>query len=70
MLFYLRNRNKTIKELRKNAGFTANELAVKLKCDTQVILRIDDLKLRNISDKMKDKLIPIFRGDRYHNVPW
>jgi hypothetical protein len=37
MFFEFRNRNKTIKELRKNQDYTAQKLALKLKLDTVLI---------------------------------
>jgi len=70
MIFYILNRNKKIKELRKNSNFTAKELAIILKIETHEILNIDELKLKNVHKDTKEKLIPIFRGDRYDNVPW
>ena len=70
MFFYLLNKKRTVKELRKNSGYTVKELALKVKCDTVDISKIDMLKLKDVSDDMKEKLIPVFRGDRYHNVPW
>lgn len=70
MFYYFFNRNKTIKELRKNAGYTANELAIKARCESIDIKRIDNKKLKDIDERLKEKLLPIFRGDRYDKVPW
>lgn len=61
---------KTIKELRKNQNLTAKELADKLKLDTVDILKIDELRLRDIPEPLKTKLIPILRGDYMDNIPW
>lgn len=70
MLFYLMNRNKTIKELRKNSSFTVKELALKIKHETYVIASVDKKKLKEISKELRERLIPIFRGDRFDNMPW
>jgi len=70
MLYFFLHRNQTIKELRKNAGFTARELALKLKCETVEIIRLDHLRLKEISPEMRHRLIPLFRGDRMDNIPW
>lgn len=70
MLFYFMNRNKTVKELRKNHLLTSKELAIKIKCESIEIMKIDDLKLKEIPKEWRYKLIPIFRGDRYDNIPW
>lgn len=41
MFFEFRNRNKTVEQLRKDQGYTAQELALKLKMNTTAIKRID-----------------------------
>lgn len=69
-MFRFLNRNKTIKELRKNQSLTAKELALRIKCEPLDIMKIDHLKLKEISKEFQEKLIPIFRGDRYDNIPW
>lgn len=70
MFFEFRNRNKTIKELRKNQGYTAKEVAFKLKLDTSQIHKIDDLKLKEVPEPMKSKILPIIRGDYMDKIPW
>ncbi|WZL73321.1 transcriptional regulator [Clostridiaceae bacterium 35-E11] len=70
MFFKFKNRNKTIKELRKNQGYTAQELAFKLKIDTMDIIKIDALKLKEVPDPIKSKVLPILRGDNMDNIPW
>jgi len=61
---------KTVKELRKNQNLTAKELADKLKLDTVDILKIEDLRLRDISEPLRGKLTPILRGDYMDNMTW
>ena len=70
MFFEFKNRNKTIKELRKNQGYTAKEVADMLKIDTRQILKIDDLKLKEVPEPMKSKILPIIRGDYMDKIPW
>jgi len=64
MFFYLRNKNKKISQLRKNIGYTAKELSIKLGWDTVDVLKIDDKKLKDISDKKREILMPIFKGNK------
>ena len=61
---------KTVKELRKNQNLTAKEVADKLRLDTADILKIDDLRLRDLAEPLKTKLTPILRGDYMDNMTW
>ena len=61
---------KTVKELRKNQSLTAKELADKLQLDTVDILKIDDLRLKDLAEPLKSKLLPILRGDYMDNMNW
>ncbi|AFQ46118.1 hypothetical protein [Desulfosporosinus meridiei] len=61
---------KTVKELRKNQSLTASELADKLKLDTVDILKIDNQRLRDISEPLRSMLTPILRGDYMNNMTW
>jgi len=61
---------KTVKVLRKNQNLTAKELADKLKLDTVDILKIDDLRLRDIAEPLRSELTPILRGDYMDNMTW
>ncbi|NLM42629.1 MAG: helix-turn-helix transcriptional regulator [Clostridiales bacterium] len=70
MFFHLKNKNKTIKELRKRQGYTVKELADKLKIEISLISRIDDRKLKDIPDPLKSKLLPVLRGDDLNKIPW
>jgi len=62
--------NKTIKELRKNQNLTAKELADKLQLDTVDILKIEDVRLKDIPEPLRSKLTPILRGDYMDNMTW
>ena len=70
MIFGLGIQNKTVKQLRKQQGLTAKDLAFLLKIDTVDILKIDCTKLQNIPDPLKTKMIPILRGDNIDKIPW
>ena len=70
MLFKSRITKKTIKELRKNQGLTAKELAGKLKIDTKEILNIDDHMLKDVPEPLKSKLLPILKGEYLDKIPW
>ncbi|MTI49568.1 transcriptional regulator [Sporosalibacterium faouarense] len=70
MFFYLRNKNKTIKELRKNRSYTAKQLAERLRMNQNLILRVDDTKLKNVPEPLKSKLLPALKDDNLDNYPW
>lgn len=70
MFFSFRARNKTVKELRKNQGYTAKELALKLKLDTIEILNIDDLRFKEVPEPLYSRLLPVLRGDCVDRIPW
>jgi transcriptional regulator with XRE-family HTH domain len=63
-------KNKTVKELRKNQGLTVRELAQQLKLDSIDILKIDDMKLKDLPEPLKTKITPILRGDYMDKIPW
>lgn len=71
MFFGLKFKDKkTVKELRKNQNLTAKELADKLKLDTVDILKIDDLRLKDLPEPLRSQLVPILRGDYMDNMTW
>jgi transcriptional regulator with XRE-family HTH domain len=70
LFFNLGLKNKTIKELRKNQGLTARELAQRLKLSTAAIIRIDDKKLKEVPEPLRRKITPILRGDDIDKIPW
>jgi len=69
-MFLFGIKGKTVKELRKNRGLTARELAIVLKIDTVEILKIDELKVKDIPEPLKTKITPILRGDDLDKIPW
>jgi ribosome-binding protein aMBF1 (putative translation factor) len=70
MFFSFRFRNKTIKELRKNRGYTADELAQKVKVKPSIIHRVDDTPLKKVPEPLYSKLLPVLRGNDVHKAPW
>lgn len=68
MLFYWLNKNKTVKDLRKNASLTTKELAKKLNWDITEANKIEGLTLKELPEETKQKLIPIFRQDDLDNM--
>ena len=70
MLFGLGMQNKKVKELRKNQGLTARELAKMIKVDTVDILKVEELKLKEVPEPLKTKITPILRGNYLNKIPW
>lgn len=70
MLFGLGMQNKKVKELRKNQGLTARELAKMIKVDTVDILKVEELKLKEVPEPLKTKMTPILRGNYLNKIPW
>ncbi|MBM7867616.1 transcriptional regulator [Heliobacterium gestii] len=63
-------KNKTVRELRKNRGLTAKELAQRLKLDTIDILQIEDIRLKDVPEPLQSKITPILRGDDMDKMKW
>lgn len=70
LIFGLGMQNKKVKELRKNQGLTAREVAELLKVDTVDILKIEELPLKEVPEPLKSKITPILRGDYMDKIPW
>lgn len=62
--------NKTVNELRKNQGYTAKELADKVKVETSDILIIDKMKLKDVPEPIKAKIKPYLTGEYTDRIPW
>lgn len=63
-------KGETVKELRKNQGLTAREVAQILKVEAIEILKIDEMKLKDVPEPLKTKITPILRGDYMDKIPW
>jgi len=57
LLFNFGLKQKTVKELRKNQGMTARELAQRL-------------KLKEVPEPLRSRITPILRGDDVDKIPW
>ena len=62
--------NQRVKNLRKDKGLTVAELAGRLKIDSIEIKRVDQLRLKDVPEPLRSKLVPFFRGDVYNKIPW
>jgi len=69
-MFFNSFNRKTVKELRKNQGLTAKELAQRLKIDTVEIMRIDEKRLKDVPEPLCSLITPILRGDDTDKMPW
>lgn len=70
MFFNFGIKNKKVKELRKKYGYTTKELATKVKVDNIDILRVDDLKVKDVPEPLKTKILPILTGEDLDKIPW
>ncbi|KNZ71148.1 hypothetical protein Tfer_0226 [Thermincola ferriacetica] len=70
MFWFTSCRRKTVKELRKNQGLTARELAQRIKCETTEILKIDDMKLKDVPEPLYSQIEPILTGEETDKIPW
>lgn len=70
MFFGLGLGNKKVKDLRKNQGYTAKELAERLQIHPMEILRVDEKKLKEVPEPLKSRITPILRGDDTDKMPW
>lgn len=61
MFFNFSIKNKTVKELRKNKGLTARELALEIKVNESLILRVDNRKLKHVPDPLYSKLMSVLK---------
>jgi len=62
MLFDFGFKNKTVKELRKNKGLTAKELAIQVKVSESLILKVDNRKLKDVPDPLYSRLFSVLKG--------
>ncbi len=70
MFFKFGFKNKTVKELRKNQGLTAKDLALHLGISTSIINKVDNKKIKDVPEPLKSKILPVLRGDAVDKMPW
>jgi transcriptional regulator with XRE-family HTH domain len=63
MFWHWGKKNKRVKDLRKEQGFTARELAQKAKVDTIDIMKIDELRLKDVPPSLKKKIESYVTGE-------
>lgn len=69
-MFFNFRQKKTVKELRKNKCLTAKELAIKIKVETSEILKVDHLRLKDVSEPLRSKLTMVLTRDDTEKMPW
>ena len=69
-MFYFGFKNKTVKELRKNQGLTARELAIMIGVETHLIKKIDGMKLKHVPEPLKSKITAPLKGNKVDRMPW
>lgn len=69
-MFWNNKEKKTVKELRKNQGWTVRELAMHVKVDTIEILKVDEMSLKDIKEPLKSKIKPCLTGRNLDKAPW
>ena len=62
--------NTKVKELRKNQGLTAVELAQQCKVGSNLIMKIDDMQFKRVPEPLKSRIEPILRGRNLDKMPW
>lgn len=53
---------KTVKELRKNQGLTARELAIEINTSEALVRKTDYLQFNNVPEPLKSRMEPVLRG--------
>ncbi|MGM0653031.1 MAG: transcriptional regulator [Bacillota bacterium] len=61
-MFFNRFGNKTVKDLRKKQGLTAQELAMIVKVGSSMIRKVDHFKIKNVPEPLKSKIEPVLKG--------
>ncbi len=61
-MFFKTFGNKTVKELRKNQGLTAQELSLIAKVSSGMIRKVDYFKIKNVPEPLKSRIERVLRG--------
>jgi len=63
-MFFWTFGNKTVKELRKKQGLTAQELATIVGVNSPMIKKVDQFKIKNVPEPLKSKIEPVLKGKK------
>ncbi len=61
-MFFKTFGSKTVRELRKKQGLTAQELALIVKVNSSVIRKVDSFKFKNVPEPLKTRMVHVLRG--------
>jgi len=61
-MFFRTFGSKTVKELRKNQGLTAQELALMVKVSSSVVRKVDHFMFKNVPEPLKSRIESVLRG--------
>jgi len=61
-MFFKTFSNKTVKELRKNQGLTAQQLSLIAKVSSGRIRKFDHYKFKNVPEPLKSKIERVLKG--------
>jgi len=70
MFFFKTFGNKTVNELRKNQGLTAQEVAQLIKVNPSLVKKVDQHKFKKVPEPLKSKLEPLLKGKHVDKAPW
>lgn len=63
-MFFKTFGNKTVKELRKKQGLTAQDLSLIVKVNSPAIKKVDHVKFKNVPEPLKNRIEPVLRGKK------
>ncbi len=61
-MFFKTFGSRTVKELRRKQGLTAQELALIVKVNTSMIRKVDHFKIKDVPEPLKSRIEPVLRG--------
>jgi len=62
VFFNIGIKNKTVKQLRKDKGYTVKELAELLKVNSGLIQQVDDRKMKEVPEPLKSRIMDVLRN--------
>lgn len=61
-MFFKTFGSRTVKELRKRQGLTAQELAMIVKVNSSIIRKVDHHRFKDVPEPLKSRIQPVLRG--------